>query len=120
VTIKDVEILSEGIRDASDKDLADSIGRCRCHSGGDEQNNCRIIWFEHGKPDQWYHILPGIIGFCFVFIIPLVIMEVGTLPVFLGVIAGQIVMSIVWNACYENMPVNSIRVAGALLVVWKK
>lgn len=76
---------------------------------------------------QWWYLIPGIIGFCFVFFVPLVIMEVGALPVFLGVIAGQIVVSILWDAYYGNIPVSGIRVAGALmtlagafLVFWKK
>ena len=79
------------------------------------------------KSFQWWYLIPGIIGFCLVLLVPLVIMEVGTLPVFLGIIAGQIIVSIVWDAYYENIPVNIIRVAGALLtfmgaflVVWKK
>jgi uncharacterized membrane protein YdcZ (DUF606 family) len=82
---------------------------------------------EKGQPLAWWYLLPGIIGFCFVFIIPLIIMEVGTLPVFLGVIAGQILVGILWDAHYENIPVSGIRIAGAaltfagaLLVVWKK
>ncbi len=82
---------------------------------------------EKGQPFEWWYLLPGIIGFSFVFIIPLMIMEVGTLPVFLGVIAGQILVGILWDAHYENIPVSAVRMAGALLtftgallVVWKK
>jgi uncharacterized membrane protein YdcZ (DUF606 family) len=79
------------------------------------------------KSFQWWYLIPGIIGFCLVLLVPLAIMEVGTLPVFLSIIAGQIIVSIVWDAYYENIPVNMIRVAGALLtfmgaflVFWKK
>ena len=75
----------------------------------------------------WWYLLPGIIGFSFVFIVPLMIMEVGALPVFLGVIAGQILVGMIWDACYENIPINGVRIAGALLtfvgailVAWKK
>jgi uncharacterized membrane protein YdcZ (DUF606 family) len=82
---------------------------------------------DKGQIFQWWYIIPGIIGFSFVFIIPLIIMEVGALPVFLGVIAGQIIVSIFWDAYYENIPVNAVRIAGAvltfvgaLLVAWKK
>jgi len=79
------------------------------------------------KSFEWWYLIPGVIGFFLVLLVPLAIMEVGTLPVFLGIIAGQIVVSIVWDAYYENIPVNTIRVAGALLtfmgallVLWKK
>jgi len=88
-----------------------------------------IVPFQRNKGQslQWWYLLPGIIGFSLVLAIPLVIMGMGTLPVFLGIIAGQIIVSIFWDAYYENIPVNSVRVAGAaltfigaLLVVWKK
>jgi uncharacterized membrane protein YdcZ (DUF606 family) len=79
------------------------------------------------KVFQWWYLIPGVIGFCLVLLVPLAIMEVGTLPVFLGIIAGQIIVSIVWDAYYENIPVNIICVVGALLtfmgaflVLWKK
>ena len=79
------------------------------------------------QPFHWWYLLPGIIGFCFVFIIPLVIMEVGALPVFLGIIAGQIIISLWWDAYCENIPLDTTRIigamltfAGAILVAWKK
>jgi uncharacterized membrane protein YdcZ (DUF606 family) len=80
-----------------------------------------------GQPFHWWYLLPGIIGFCFIFMIPLVIMEVGALPVFLGIIAGQIIVSLWWDAYCENIPMDSTRLIGAmltfigaLLVAWKK
>jgi len=88
-----------------------------------------IIPFQKNKGQsfQWWYFLPGIIGFSLVMIIPLVIMGMGTLPVFLGIIAGQIIVSIFWDAYYDNIPIDSARVigavltfVGAMLVVWKK
>jgi uncharacterized membrane protein YdcZ (DUF606 family) len=82
---------------------------------------------KHLQSFQWWYLIPGIIGFCLVLFVPLAIREVGTLPVFLGIIAGQIIVSIIWDAYHENIPVNTIRIAGALLtftgaflVFWKK
>ena len=82
---------------------------------------------EKGFTWHWWYVIPGTIGFCFVFFIPLIIKYVGTLPVFLGIIAGQIIVSIFWDAFYENIPVSSIRIfgalltfAGALLAVWRR
>jgi uncharacterized membrane protein YdcZ (DUF606 family) len=76
---------------------------------------------------QWWYLLPGFIGFCLVFFVPLIIRQVGTLPVFLGMIAGQIAVSIFWDTFYENIPFTGLRitgalltVAGALLAVWKR
>ena len=80
-----------------------------------------------GQMFQWWYLFPGIIGFSLVFTIPLVVMEEGALAVFLGVIAGQIIVSFLWDTYCENMPLNGTRLAGALLtfigallVVWKK
>ena len=76
---------------------------------------------------RWWYLLPGLIGFLLVFFLPLVIMKTGALPVFLGVIAGQIVAGILWDAYFEKIPVDAVRLAGALmtfagafLVLWKK
>ncbi|MFO7570837.1 MAG: DMT family transporter [Smithellaceae bacterium] len=88
-----------------------------------------IIPFNHsrGFSFHWWYLIPGIIGFSLVFFLPLVIMEAGALPVFLGVIAGQIIVGILWDAHFEKIPVDVVRVAGALmtfagalLVIWKK
>lgn len=97
-----------------------------------------VYWFPDYFPEiihirkteqtfQWWYLIPGLIGFSLILVIPLVITEVGALSVFLGIIAGQIIVSLVWDARFENIPVNGIRLAGAmmtfvgaLLVAWKK
>jgi bacterial/archaeal transporter family-2 protein len=80
-----------------------------------------------GESFKWWYLVPGIIGFSMVFVIPLMIFEVGALPVFLGVIAGQIMVGMIWDACLENIPVSTVRMAGAaltfigaILAMWKK
>lgn len=76
---------------------------------------------------KWWYVIPGLIGFCVIVMLPLGIMKIGALPVFLGVIAGQIVISLLYDFYFEKIPVNTIRVAGALLtfmgailVIWKR
>ena len=76
---------------------------------------------------KWWYLIPGIIGFCLVVMLPLGIMKIGALPVFLGVIAGQIIISLLYDFYFEKIPINTIRVAGALLtfigavlVIWKR
>lgn len=82
---------------------------------------------QKGFSFRWWYLLPGMIGITLVFVTPLIMIEVGALPVFLGFIAGQIIVSIAWDAYFENIPLNSIRIFGALLtfvgamlVIWKK
>ena len=87
------------------------------------------VAFPHGRGltfKGWY-LLPGLIGFLLVFFLPLVMMKTGALPVFLGAIAGQIIAGLLWDAYFENSPVDAVRVAGAvmvfagaILVIWKR
>lgn len=65
----------------------------------------------------WWYLLPGVCGFVIVAGLPLAIEKVGALRVFLGFVAAQIVVSLVWDATMERMPVNFTRVAGAV-VAW--
>jgi len=88
-----------------------------------------VIGFPHarGLTFKGWYLLPGLIGFLLVFFLPLVIMKTGALPVFLGVIAGQIVAGMLWDAYFEKIPIDAVRIAGAVmafagatLVIWKR
>jgi transporter family-2 protein len=76
---------------------------------------------------KWWYIVPGLLGFLGIFILPLGVMKIGALPVFLGVIAGQVCLSILYDYYFQKMPFDTIRVAGAILtftgaflVSWKR
>lgn len=73
----------------------------------------------------WY-LLPGLLGFGIVTGVPWSIGRLGALKVFLGLIAAQLVASLIWDATVELRPVTWIRVGGSLiaflsaaLVMWK-
>lgn len=70
---------------------------------------------------RWWWILPGICGLALVAGIPWTISRIGAFPVFLGILGGQLVMSLAWDAWVEHHPVTLIRVFGAglaLLGAW--
>ena len=78
------------------------------------------------KPEWWY-ILPGILGAIFVFGIPWAIPQIGALKVFLCIVVGQMVMSIVWDKIIENKTPDlqsllgtGITVVGVIVASWRK
>lgn len=62
----------------------------------------------------WY-LAPGVIGFLVVLSMPLAIARMGALRVFVGLVAAQMVTSILWDLWVEKTPLNAYRVVGATL-----
>jgi bacterial/archaeal transporter family-2 protein len=76
---------------------------------------------------KWWYLIPGLLGFIAIFVIPLEMIKIGALPVFLGVIAGQIVFSLLYDYYFQKTPIETIRIVGAILtfvgavlVSWKR
>ena len=66
---------------------------------------------------RWYWVLPGIFGFLLVAGIPWAVHHVGALRVFVGIVAAQMVASVVLDHFAEGIPLTTTRGAGALLAV---
>lgn len=66
---------------------------------------------------RWWWLLPGLCGFALVTCIPFAIPKLGAFPVFLGILAGQLIASLAWDAAMEGRPLTVSRVCGALLAV---
>ena len=64
----------------------------------------------------WW-ILPGLFGFALVTGIPFAIQRLGAFPVFIGILVGQMIASLAWDAMLEGRPVTAIKVGGALLAI---
>lgn len=68
----------------------------------------------------WW-VFPGLCGLALVAGIPWAISRLGAFPVFLGILGGQLVMSLFWDALVEHHPVSPLRLLGAglaLLGAW--
>ena len=65
---------------------------------------------------MWF-LLPGIIGFLLITMLPLAISRAGALAVFLALIAGQVVAGMLWDALREGRMPDVPRVAASLLVI---
>lgn len=66
---------------------------------------------------SWWFLLPGILGFALVAGIPWAIAKLGALQVFVGIVAAQMMVSVLWDAKFEQIPLTGSRVAGALLAI---
>lgn len=66
---------------------------------------------------RWWWVLPGFCGLALVAGIPWTISRIGAFPVFLGILGGQLVMSLAWDAFVEHRPMTLIRVMGAGLAL---
>ena len=66
---------------------------------------------------RFHWLLPGLFGFFLVAGLPWAVHHIGALRVFVGVVAAQMVTSLVWDHFAEGIPVSAIRSAGALLAV---
>lgn len=64
---------------------------------------------------SWWYLLPGLCGFSLVTGLPFTIQRIGATRVFVGLIAAQLLTSLLWDARIENLPVTGTRVLGALL-----
>lgn len=66
---------------------------------------------------SWWYILPGLLGLALVTGIPFAISKIGALRVFIGIVTGQMIISIIWDAALEGIPITGIRITGAILAV---
>lgn len=70
---------------------------------------------------RWWWIFPGLFGLALVAGIPWTISRVGAFPVFLGILGGQLTMSLAWDVLVEHHPLTMVRLIGAglaLLGAW--
>jgi transporter family-2 protein len=64
----------------------------------------------------WW-LLPGCFGIALVVGLPWAVAKLGTLPVFVGLIAAQVVTSALWDRLVDGASLSPQRIAGAVLAV---
>lgn len=71
----------------------------------------------HGEWENisWWYLIPGLCGLIIVVGMPVVIMKIGVFNMFMIVIAVQLVGSLLWDKCVEQIPPTPLRIAGACL-----
>lgn len=71
----------------------------------------------HPRPFVAYDLVPGIFGFLIIAAMPWAIQRMGATRVFVGVIAAQIIVSMLWDKWVEGISVSVWKVAGAILAL---
>lgn len=70
-----------------------------------------------GEVAAWRWLLPGFFGVVIVAGLPWAITRMGALGAVLVLLVTQLVLSIVWDAVVEGVPIQPLRVAGASLAL---
>lgn len=61
---------------------------------------------------KWWFIFPPIFGFLIVAGMPYAISELGAVRVTVGLIAAQVLTSVVWDILVEDISLNGMKIAG--------
>ena len=64
---------------------------------------------------KWWYVLPGLFGFAIVAGLPLAIYKLGAVKVTVGLIAAQMIVSVLWDIYVEKIPVNTPKVWGMIM-----
>lgn len=86
-----------------------------CALRGPDSGFLRVS-FDQSLVRAWW-LLPGIFGFAIVLGMPWAVARLGALPMFVSLVAAQVVTSAVWDHFAEGIPLTAPRVLGALLAV---
>ncbi len=66
---------------------------------------------------KWWYVIPGIFGFLFVVGLPLGIYEIGAVKTTVGLIAAQMVTSVLWDVFIEHIPLTMTKGFGILMAI---
>jgi|GEM_PF-350346 len=66
---------------------------------------------------EWWYVIPGFISFTLTALVPIAISSVGAVATVVGMLAGQIATSLVWDFIAEGRPPTLPRIAGMLLAM---
>lgn len=76
-----------------------------------------LLRFLPGRAFQWWYVLPGIMGFLLVLVVPLMIKSIGAFPTVVMMIIGQIATSFLWDIYQEGALLSGSRLLGLVFVM---
>ncbi len=66
---------------------------------------------------SWWYVLPGIMGFLLVVLVPILIKEMGAFLTIVTMILGQVATSFLWDMYQGGTALGSARLLGLILVM---
>jgi len=66
---------------------------------------------------NWWYVIPGFISFTLTALVPLAISSVGAVATVVGMLAGQLFTSLIWDTLSEGRPPTMPRIAGMVLAM---
>lgn len=66
---------------------------------------------------KWWYIFPGIMGFMFVAGLPLAIYKIGAVKTTVGLIAAQMITSVLWDQFIEGLTINMTKGLGIVFAL---
>ncbi len=66
---------------------------------------------------RWWWLLPGVFGFAIVVGLPWAVGKAGALPTFVSLVAGQMLMSTLWDRFALGIALDPSRMLGAALAI---
>lgn len=66
---------------------------------------------------KWWYLIPGVFGFLFVLGLPIGIYQIGAVKTTVGLIAAQMVTSVMWDLFIENIPMSVPKGIGILMAI---
>lgn len=86
-------------------------------SGTTLLSNGALLGFEGLRQWSWWWILPGLFGLGIVLGLPMMVERVGALTVFVGLVAGQTIAGLIWDALEEGIAVTPSRALGVACAI---
>lgn len=72
------------------------------------------LFFREAK---WWYVFPGMMGFCFVMGLPILIGKIGAFKLFVILVAAQVTASILWDHFIEKISPSPLQILGAAFVL---
>lgn len=76
---------------------------------------------------RWWYFFPGVLGFCLVMVLPIVVSQIGATKTFIYLIVAQMLSSLIWDIVQESIPLTPLRIIAVLfallsitLITWEK
>jgi bacterial/archaeal transporter family-2 protein len=66
-------------------------------------------------PFQWWHLVPGVCGFLIISTAPWLISKIGASKTFITIVAGQLLMGLIWDSMVENIALNPSKIVAIIL-----